>query len=190
VKIKNKSIDVLVGYSRNARTHSDEQVTQIANSIKEFGFNDPIAVDEGNVIIEGHGRVLAAKELGLKQVPVIELSHLSDIQKRAYILAHNTITENAGWDQELLAAEIGELQAANADDLIGIDINDLIGRNQTQDIFQPDLSPDITQHGKVVGNGDIEAMEEKLKNHFSEISQTDYVEVICPGCGEEFNIGK
>ena len=104
-------IDSLIPYARNARTHSEEQVAQIAGSIKEFGFNDPIAIDGEGVIIEGHGRVMAARKLGLQTVPVIRLEHMSDSQKRAYILAHNKIALNAGWDEDMLKAELGALAA-------------------------------------------------------------------------------
>ncbi|AML53649.1 DNA methylase N-4 [Falsihalocynthiibacter arcticus] len=94
---------------RNARTHSKKQVRQIASSIRQFGFNNPILVDENNVVIAGHGRLAAAIHLGLSEVPTVCLSHLSDAEKRAYILADNKIALNAGWDGELLAVELGEL---------------------------------------------------------------------------------
>ena len=92
----------LIPYVNNARTHSDEQVAQIAASIKEFGFNAPILLDGDNGIIAGHGRLMAAKKLGLEQVPCIELKHLSEAQKKAYILADNKLALNAGWDSQLL----------------------------------------------------------------------------------------
>ena len=106
-----RGLESLIPYARNARTHSDEQVAQIAGSIKEFGFNDPIAVDADGVIIEGHGRVMAARKLGLVEVPVIVLGHMSESQKRAYILAHNKIALNAGWDEDMLKAELDALAA-------------------------------------------------------------------------------
>ena len=109
LQIEYRDIETLIPYARNARTHSDEQVAQIASSIKEFGFNDPIAVDGDNGIIEGHGRVLAARKLELKVVPVIELKHLTDNQKRAYMLAHNKIALNASWEKELLDLELDDL---------------------------------------------------------------------------------
>jgi hypothetical protein len=100
-------LDRRIRYARNARTHSEAQVALIAGSIREFGFNNPVLVDGANGIIAGHGRVLAARQLGLAQVPVIELAHLSEAQKRAYILADNRLAEQAGWDRELLALEAG-----------------------------------------------------------------------------------
>src|SRR5690349_19288322 len=107
------SVEKLVPFARNARTHSDEQVAQIAASIAAFGFNNPVLVDTNAGIIAGHGRFLAARKLGLDEIPVVVLDHLSETQKRAYILADNRIGENAGWDEDVLAAELGELQAAD-----------------------------------------------------------------------------
>lgn len=105
--------DELTPYARNAKIHTSEQVDQIAKSIEEFGFNDPIGVwdnpDGGLEIVEGHGRVLAAKKLGLGHVPVIRLDHLSDEQRRAYALAHNKLTINTGWDFAALDAELGAI---------------------------------------------------------------------------------
>ena len=100
----------LIPYARNARTHSDQQVAQIAASIREFGWTNPILVDGDNGIIAGHGRLLAAGRLGLTEVPVIELSGLSEAQKRAYVIADNRLALNAGWDTELLALEFGDLK--------------------------------------------------------------------------------
>lgn len=96
-------------YERNARTHSDRQVRQIADSISKFGFTNPILIDEDGGIIAGHGRWAAAEILGIDEVPTIPLSGLSDEDRRAYILADNKLAMNAGWDQELLALEMGEL---------------------------------------------------------------------------------
>ena len=106
-------VERLVPYARNARAHSDDQIAQIAASIVEFGFNNPVLVDTNAGIIAGHGRLLAARKLGLERVPVVVLDHLSETQKRAYILADNRISENAGWDEDTLAAELGELQSAD-----------------------------------------------------------------------------
>ena len=100
---------------RNARTHSDEQVAQIAASIREFGFTNPILTDGDNGVIAGHGRLLAARKLGMKTVPVIELAGMSEAQKRAYILADNKLAENAGWDRELLGLELGDLGSLGFD---------------------------------------------------------------------------
>jgi len=108
-------IDRLLPYAANARTHSDEQVAQIAGSIAEFGFNVPCLVDDRGVLIAGHGRIVAAKRLGLQQVPVIRLGHLTDAQARAFRLADNRIALNAGWDDELLSAELERLKEDGVD---------------------------------------------------------------------------
>jgi DNA modification methylase len=104
-------VDRLVPHARNARTHSDEQIAQIAASIVEFGFTNPILVDSNAGIVAGHGRLLAARKLGLAEVPVIVLDHLTAIQRRAYLLADNRLALNAGWNDELLAEELAALQA-------------------------------------------------------------------------------
>ncbi len=113
-------IDRLVPYEKNPRTHSAEQVIQIAASIAEFGFTNPVLVDTNAGIIAGHGRLLAARKLGLAEVPVIVLDHLSETQKRAYIIADNKLAMNAGWDDDLLAAELAQLEQEGFDlELIG-----------------------------------------------------------------------
>lgn len=108
-------VERLVPYERNARTHSPEQVAQIAASIREFGFTAPILVDGKDGILAGHGRLAAAKELGLSEVPVVVLDHLTAAQRRAYVLADNKLALNAGWDDELLRLELGDLQLAEFD---------------------------------------------------------------------------
>ena len=113
--VKYLPIDDLIPYARNSRTHSAEQVAQIAASIKEFGFTNPILLDGEKGIIAGHGRVLGARELGMTTVPTIELSHLSEAQKRAYIIADNKLALNAGWDNELLKLELDDLDGEDFD---------------------------------------------------------------------------
>ena len=108
-------VDSLIPYARNARTHSEEQVAQIAASIREFGFLSPVIVSGDNTILCGHGRVRAAQKLGLKQVPCIKEEYLTEAQKRAYILADNKLSINAGWDDEMLAIELKDLQDAAFD---------------------------------------------------------------------------
>ncbi len=115
LQVESWPIERLLPYAANARTHPDEQVAQIAGSIAEFGFNVPCLVDERGVLIAGHGRILGAKRLGLQQVPVIRLGHLSDAQARAFRLADNRIALNAGWDEELLSAELERLKEDGAD---------------------------------------------------------------------------
>ena len=119
LQIEHRPVGDLIPYARNARTHSDAQVALIAGSIREFGFTNPVLVDGGNGIIAGHGRLMAAQKLGLVTVPVIELAHLSEAQKRAYILADNRLAEQAGWDSDLLALELGDLRD------LGVDVMEL-----------------------------------------------------------------
>lgn len=122
-KIELFAVDDLVPYARNARTHSSEQIQQIVKSIREFGFTNPILVDEHGGIIAGHGRVLAAKQLGLTQVPGLRLEWLSEVQKRAYILADNKLADNSSWDMALLDAELDALKLVDFDlDALGFDI--------------------------------------------------------------------
>jgi DNA modification methylase len=126
MKIENISIDRLIPYARNSRTHSDEQVAQVAASIKEFGFTNPVLIDADGGIIAGHGRVLAARKLALADVPCIRLSHLSEAQKRAYVIADNKLALNSGWDEEMLALEFKDLQSMGFDlELTGFDLGDI-----------------------------------------------------------------
>ncbi len=110
MNIETIAVDLLIPYARNSRTHSDEQVAQIAASIREFGFTNPVLIDGDGGIIAGHGRVMAARKLGMADVPCIRLAHLSDAQKRAYIIADNKLALNAGWDEEILALELLDLR--------------------------------------------------------------------------------
>jgi hypothetical protein len=112
--------ETLVPYVLNARRHSDHQITQIASSIREFGFTNPILIDERNNVIAGHGRLEAAKRLELPAVPCVRLSHLTDLQRKAYILVDNKLALNSAWDDELLKIEIEDLKMKNFDtDLLG-----------------------------------------------------------------------
>ena len=126
MQIKQVKIEKLIPYARNARTHLDEQVAQIAASIKEFGWTNPILVDGAKGIIAGHGRLAAARKLGMTEVPVIELAHLTETQKKALILADNKLSLNAGWDNEMLMLEIKELELEGFDlGLTGFDAEEL-----------------------------------------------------------------
>lgn len=113
--VERKETTKLVPYARNSRTHSDEQVAQIAASIKEWGFTTPILIDENNGIIAGHGRLMAAQRLGITEVPCIVATDWTEAQKRAYVIADNKLALNAGWDNEMLAVEFGELKDLNFD---------------------------------------------------------------------------
>ena len=126
LKIETMPVDRLIPYARNARTHAETQVAQIAGSIAEFGFVNPILVGDDDVIIAGHGRLMAARKLGLNEVPVIRVDGLSETQRRALIIADNKIAENAGWDEELLRLEIADLKAQDFDlDLTGFDLSEI-----------------------------------------------------------------
>ena len=142
MKIETTPIDKLVPYVNNARTHSPEQVDQIAASIKEFGFNNPVLIDKKNGIIAGHGRVMAARKLELKEVPTVRLEHLSETQKKAFIIADNKIAMNAEWDEELLALELKDLDDVMFDlNLTGFDaaqINEMFNVNDYDD-FEPNV---------------------------------------------------
>ncbi|MEO5333837.1 MAG: ParB/Srx family N-terminal domain-containing protein, partial [Magnetococcus sp. YQC-5] len=121
-------LDRLIPYASNARTHSDAQVAKIAASIKEFGFTSPILVDGKDGIIAGHCRLMAARKLGLEHVPVIILDHLSDAQRRAYILADNRLALDSGWDNDILAAELDRLREDGYDlEVIGFSDEELGG---------------------------------------------------------------
>lgn len=137
LEVRYVSVDELIPYANNSRTHSDQQVTQVAASIKEFGFTNPILVDEENTIIAGHGRLQAAKKLNLSEVPVITLEGLTDAQRKAYVIADNKLALNAGWDIELLQAELENLQELNFDiDLLGFDAKELLeilGEDQNEE---------------------------------------------------------
>ncbi len=114
-QIEHLPLDALVPYARNSRTHSPEQIAQVAASIREFGFTNPVLIDGEGGIIAGHGRVMAARQLGLSEVPCIRLAHLTDAQKRAYVIADNKLALNAGWDDALLALELRELAEMDFD---------------------------------------------------------------------------
>ena len=146
LQIQYKPVTDLIPYARNSRTHDDAQVAQIAASIREFGWTNPILLDGLNGIIAGHGRVLAAQKLGETEVPTIELSHMDDNQKRAYIIADNKLALNAGWDNEILALEFAELKDAGFDlNLTGFSPDELQAMNpETVDgLTDEDAVPDV-----------------------------------------------
>lgn len=135
-------VEELIPYARNARTHSSAQITQIAASIKEFGFLAPIVIAEDNTILCGHGRFYAAQKLGLKKIPCVKESHLTKAQKRAYIIADNKLSINAGWDDELLAVELSDLQGEGVDlSITGFDEKELA------DLFDDKSKSDVEDDG-------------------------------------------
>lgn len=151
--VERRSVESLIPYARNARTHSDEQVAQIAASIKEWGWTTPVLVDEDGQIIAGHGRVMAARKLGIEEVPVMIARGWSEAQRRAYVLADNQLAANAGWDMEILKVELNDLTEMKFDlDLIGFDL-DLIGLNQkdieeTENIYSDKIATPIYEPGE------------------------------------------
>ena len=162
-KVEKWAIDKLIPYARNARTHSDEQVSQIAASIKEWGWTTPVLVDEQGSIIAGHGRTLAAHKLKMTEIPVMVAKGWSDAKKRAYIIADNKLAINAGWDSEMLALEIDELKEAGFDlGLTGFKAEEIALLNGEGVDFSPGTKDD---QGK---------LDEKQP-------------IICPACAHEFH---
>jgi ParB-like chromosome segregation protein Spo0J len=160
-KVQRWAIDRLIPYARNARTHSDAQIAQIAASMREWGVTMPVLVDEQGTMIAGHGRVLAARQLGYAELPVMVAAGWSDAQKRAYTIADNKLALNSEWDSELLKIEIADLRDA------GADLN-LIG-------FNDDELAEISNGGQF----DPGSIDDQ-----SQLDQT--VLIKCPSCGHEF----
>jgi ParB family chromosome partitioning protein len=144
VTIEQIKTSKLIPYARNTRTHSDAQVAQIAGSIREFGFTNPVLIDAENGIIAGHGRVLAAGKLGMDKVPCIRLSHLTDTQRRAYIIADNKLALNSGWDEAMLGLELSDLREADFNlGLIGFDADEIErALNPDEPNFEPGTEDD------------------------------------------------
>jgi len=162
-KIEKWKIDKLIPYAKNSRTHSDEQVAQIAASIKEWGWTTPVLVDDTGQIIAGHGRIMAARKLGMEEVPVIVAEGWTDAQKRAYVLADNKLAMNAGWDNEMLALELGEIGDLGFDlDLVGFKAEEI------QSLQTPDFEP-----GTEEDQGKLDELDPKW--------------IACPHCGKEFD---
>lgn len=167
MKIENVEIEKLIPYARNSRTHSDAQVAQIAASIMEFGFTNPVLIGgDDNGIIAGHGRVLAARKLELRDVPCIRLGNLTKAQRKAYVIADNKIALNAGWDMDMLALELGELGDLGFDcDLLGFDDAEL-------NLFEDEEKNNTTEK----------------QSSTKEIDVNDYnLEHKCPKCGFEYD---
>jgi ParB-like chromosome segregation protein Spo0J len=165
LKIVQKPVDKLIPYVNNSRIHSDEQIAQIAASIKEFGWTNPILVDGENGIIAGHGRLMAARKLGYKEVPTIELKDLTETQRKAYIIADNRLALNAGWDNEMLTIELNDLLADGfALEMLGFDPAEI----QTLINGGPDFEP---------------ATEDEQ----GKLDQLDPKWIACPHCGKEFD---
>lgn len=148
-----KKVQDLIPYVNNSRTHSEEQVNQICASINEFGFTNPLLIDEKDSIIAGHGRLMASKKLGIEEVPCIVLEGLTEAQKKAYIIADNKMALNAGWDEELLKIELENLKELDFDlDLIGFNIDeldDILGKNEEEpEIEEDDFEVEVPEEPK------------------------------------------
>ena len=144
MQIIQRNIEDLIPYVKNSRTHSEDQISQIAASIKEFGWTNPILIDGDNGIIAGHGRVMAARKLKYKQVPTIELKNLTETQRKAYIIADNRLALNAGWDNEMLTIELNDLLADGfALELLGFDPKELIA------LLEPEVIEGLTDEDAV-----------------------------------------
>jgi len=153
LKIVQKSVDKLIPYINNSRTHSDEQIAQIASSIKEFGWTNPILVDGENGIIAGHGRLMAARKLGYTEVPTIELKDLTETQRKAYIIADNKLALSAGWDNEMLRLELAEIGDLGFDlELTGFSAEEI-----TELQFDDDAEAEMPE----LKDGDKEPFQEK-----------------------------
>jgi len=162
---KKVSVADLIPYARNSRTHSEAQVAKLAASIKEFGFLNPIITDGENGIVAGHGRVMAAQKLGLDTLPCIEAGHLTEAQKRAYIIADNRMALDAGWDNDLLKIELQDLDGEGFDlSLTGFEIEEL-----TQLFDEPNFEP-----GTEEDQGKLDELEPKM--------------VTCPHCAAEWDL--
>lgn len=186
IKITNLNAATLVAYHKNARTHSSEQIAKISSSIKEFGFINPVIVDGANGIIAGHGRVIAALALGMVKVPCIEVSHLTEVQKAAYVIADNRLGELSGWDTDILLDETTSLMDIGFDiELLGID-TDFLNSLTIHTGYEPELNPSANTN-QVSGQNVSEATI-KLGEAFQQKSVQNLIEVICPACAEEFNI--
>ena len=183
-QIEHVSVDKLIPYANNARTHSDAQVAQIAASIKEFGFNNPVLISEDGTIIAGHGRLMAARKLGLTDVPCIKLSHLTPTQRKAYVIADNQLALNAGWNEELLTIELDELLADNfALEVLGFDPDELkrlMGENEvTQGLTDEDQAPEV-ENNPVTKLGDVWVMG-KHRLMCGDSTSMDDLETLCEG---------
>ena len=149
--VETRPVDALVPYARNSRTHSDAQVAQIAASIREWGWTTPVLVDEDGGIIAGHGRVLAARKLALTEVPCVIATGWTEAQKRAYVIADNQLALNAGWDEEMLGLELGELKDLDFDlELIGLSDGEIDRLFAKHDVDAGDLSGEPEEYEVII----------------------------------------
>jgi ParB family chromosome partitioning protein len=167
LKINYRETGELIPYVNNSRTHSEQQVQQVASSIKEFGFTNPILIDEQDSIIAGHGRLLAAQKLKLGEVPTITLEGLTEAQRKAYVIADNQLALNADWDIDALKIEVSRLTELEFNlDVLGFD-DDML--KSLTDTFEPNFDP---------------ATEEEQ----GQLDELDPKWIDCPHCGKEFDM--
>ena len=174
--IKSVPVEQLIPYARNARTHSDEQIAQIAASIREFGWTNPILVDGERGIIAGHGRLAAARKLGIVEVPVIELQHLTEAQKRAYLIADNQIPQNSAWDLDILKDEIHALRG------MGIDSSVL---GFSEDALKSLLAMDETEEESLADEDDVPEVEDRHTSEHGDVWVLGNHRVACGDCLDE-----
>jgi ParB-like chromosome segregation protein Spo0J len=175
-QIEQIELENLIPYARNSRTHTEAQVAQIAASIREFGFTNPVLIGKDNDIIAGHGRVLAARKLQLDKVPCLRLGHLTDIQKQAYVIADNRIALNAGWDEEMLKLELKELMEKGVDtEVLGFSDEEIAFMTSDGTLSETILSEENAKTPK-------EQMEDREEKDSRQIifvyAQNDYNKVI------------
>ena len=179
--INKKPIDLLP-YERNSRVHSDEQINQICNSIKEWGFTAPILIDEDDTVLAGHARLEASKKLELETVPCMVAKNWTDEQKRAYVIADNKLAENSNWDMGMYFSELKEMNDLGFDlSLVGVDADNM---NLS---FNPNTEPSYNFND--VNENDINKAQEKMGNQIDGISTDNAntaTEVMCPYCAETF----
>lgn len=170
--IEHLATSSLVPYARNAKRHDPAQISKLCGSIREFGFNNPVLIDSDNGIIAGHGRVLAAQSLGLEKIPCIRLGHLTDTQRRAYILADNRLAEiGGGWDEEMLKLELADLRELDTDfDLMGFDASLIEEKLNPSEPSIPSITPESSAKEIDVDSFDMDHR--------------------CPRCGFEFDSKK
>lgn len=184
LKIEQRKVSDLIPYAANSRTHSDEQVAQIAASITEFGWTNPILVDEQNNVIAGHGRILAAKKLGFDAVPCIVLDNLTSDQKKALVIADNKITDNAGWDTKTLIAELSSLDDFDFTNF-GFSSDELDAL--LNEVYTPEYTPNFSNIG--VNENQLSRAADGMASQIEGL-QSDKAnratEVICPYCAETF----
>ena len=183
MQIKDKLVTELIPYVKNSRTHSDEQVAQIAASIKEFGWTNPILIDEQSSIIAGHGRLMAARKLGMDKIPCIEIKNLTEAQKKALIIADNKLALNAGWDNDLLKLELENLQELGFElDILGFDadeLNALLEPEQIEGLTDEDAAPPVPDEPKTKP-GDIYQLG-KHRLMCGDSCSTNDIEKLCDG---------